>query len=74
VDVLSGGAGADFIYASHGTNEISTGTGRDTVHAHFGRGEIHCGSPAAVVYLSRRSRPRYKLFGCPNISFRTAGY
>ncbi|MEA2385044.1 MAG: hypothetical protein QOH72_5015 [Solirubrobacteraceae bacterium] len=74
VDVLYGGAGADFIYAAHGTNQIFTGTGRDTVHAHFGRGEIHCGSPDAVVYLSRRSRPGYKLFGCPTVSYRTAGY
>jgi hypothetical protein len=73
VDTLSGGAGADFIYASHGTNNISTGPGRDTVHAHFGRGQIQCGSPAAVVYISRRSRPRYKLVGCAHISFRTAG-
>jgi RTX calcium-binding nonapeptide repeat (4 copies) len=74
VDRLYGGQGADFIYASHGTNTIFTGAGRDTVHAHFGRGEIHCGSPDAVVYISRRSRPRYKLFGCPHISFRTLGY
>jgi hypothetical protein len=74
VDRLFGGQGADFIYASHGTNQIFTGAGRDTVHAHFGRGEIHCGSRSAVVYLSRRSRRRYTLFGCPHISFRTAGY
>jgi hypothetical protein len=74
VDGLYGGPGADFIYASHGTNEISTGTGRDTVHAHFGRGEIHCGSPDAVVYISHRSRRRYKLFGCAHVSFRTAGH
>jgi len=73
VDALYGGAGADFIYASHGTNQIFTGTGRDTVHAHFGRGAIHCGSPAAVVYISRRSRPGYTLFGCPNVSYRTDG-
>jgi hypothetical protein len=74
VDVLYGGAGDDFIYAGHGTNHIFTGTGRDTVHAHFGRGDIHCGSSAAVVYLSRRGRPGYKLFGCPTVSYRTAGY
>jgi Ca2+-binding RTX toxin-like protein len=74
VDRLYGGSGADFVYASHGTNEIYTGTGGDTVHAHFGRGEIHCGSPSAVVYLSRRSRPGYKLFGCAHVSFRTSGH
>jgi hypothetical protein len=73
VDHLYGGPGADFIYAGHGANSIYTGGGRDTVHAHFGRGEIHCGSPGTVVYLSHRSRPRYKLFGCPHVSYRTAG-
>jgi hypothetical protein len=73
VDQLFGGPGADFIYASHGLNQIDTGTGRDTVHAHFGHGQIRCGSPDAVVYLSRRSSRQYKLVGCAHVSFRTAG-
>jgi len=38
VDRMSGGAGKDFIYASHGRNVITTGGGLDQVHAHFGRG------------------------------------
>ena len=74
VDRLYGGPGKDFIYASHGTNSIFTGRGRDRVHAHFGRGEIHCGSGRAIVYLSHRSRPRYRLFGCARISYRTVGH
>jgi hypothetical protein len=73
VDHLTGGAGDDFIYASHGQNSIDTGTGHDTVHAHFGRGEIRCGSPDAVVFLSHRSRPGYRLVGCAHVSFRLAG-
>jgi Ca2+-binding RTX toxin-like protein len=73
-DRLTGGAGRDFIYASHGTNIIDTGAGRDVVHAHFGHGEIHCGSNLATVFLSRVSRKRYKLSGCSHISYKTLGY
>ena len=74
VDHLFAGAGNDFIYASHGTNYISTAAGRDVVHAHFGRGEIHCGSAQDIVFLSHASRPHYKLFGCRHVSFATLGY
>jgi Ca2+-binding RTX toxin-like protein len=74
VDRIDGGAGNDFIYASHGQNIIFTGGGSDTVHAHFGRGEIHCGSPQTIVFLSHRSRPHYRLFGCRRISYKTLGY
>ena len=72
VDHLYGGPGDDFIYASHGFNDIQTGGGRDVVHAHFGRGgEIHCDSPGVLVYLSHRSRPNYRLYGCKRISYAT---
>jgi Ca2+-binding RTX toxin-like protein len=74
VDRLFAGNGNDFIYASHGSNYISTGAGRDQVHAHFGHGEIHCGSAQDVVFLSHISQPRYKLFGCKHVSFATLGY
>ncbi len=74
VDILDGGPGNDFIYASHGTNRISTGGGADVVHAHFGRGTIHCGSSATVVYLSHHSRHYYHLSGCRHVSYKTLGY
>jgi hypothetical protein len=74
VDHLDGGAGDDFIYASHGLNYIDTGAGSDTVHAHFGRGEIRCGSARTIVFISHRSRPGYRLVGCRRISYRTLGY
>jgi Ca2+-binding RTX toxin-like protein len=73
-DRIYGGRGNDFIYASHGRNIIDTGSGRDVVHAHFGRGEIHCRSAQATVYLSHRSRGRYRLFSCRNLSYRTLGH
>src|SRR5947199_7088247 len=40
VDRITAGTGKDFIYASHGTNYISTGGGGDVIHAHYGRGQI----------------------------------
>jgi hypothetical protein len=71
VDRLNGGPGNDHIYASHGINYIHTGGGRDFVHAHFGRGgEIWCDSPNVHVYISHRSRDRYRLFGCHHLDFR----
>jgi hypothetical protein len=73
-DRLTGGPGNDFIYASHGTNIIDTGLGRDVVHAHFGRGKIHCGSAATTLFISRKSRPRYRISGCRRISYKTLGY
>jgi hypothetical protein len=73
-DTIEGGAGKDYIYASHGTNVITTGGGADQIHAHYGRGSITCASPKATVFLSHRSRPHYKLHGCPRISYKTVGH
>jgi Ca2+-binding RTX toxin-like protein len=73
VDTMVGGPGNDIFYASHGVNVIDTGTGKDIVHAHYGRGTIRCRSAADIVYLSHKSRPDYKLSGCRQISYATAG-
>jgi hypothetical protein len=73
-DDMYGGPGKDFIYASHGRNRIWTGGGDDVIHAHFGHGAIHCDGGNPIVYLSRKSRKRYTLFGCKRISYFTLGY
>jgi Ca2+-binding RTX toxin-like protein len=73
-DELYGGPGKDFIYASHGRNDIWTGGGDDVIHAHFGHGTIHCQGAHPIVYLSRKSRARYQLYGCKRISYFTFGY
>ncbi|MEA2272389.1 MAG: hypothetical protein QOI98_1097 [Solirubrobacteraceae bacterium] len=74
VDRLYGAGGRDFIYASHGKSYIWAGAGNDVVHAHFGHGEIHCGSGRDVAFLSHRSRPHWRLYGCERISYFTRGY
>lgn len=74
LDHLYGGGGSDFIYASHGDNVIHTGRGRhDIVHARYGHGEIYCGNRHAIVNLSHRSKPRYRLHGCHHITLEPVG-
>jgi hypothetical protein len=73
-DTIGGGAGKDFVYASHGRNVISSGGGADQIHAHFGRGSITCTSREPTIFLSHRSRKHYKLHGCPHVSFKTVGH
>jgi Ca2+-binding RTX toxin-like protein len=71
-DVITGGPAQDHIYASHGTNTIVTNGGADRVHAHFGRGTITCTTKQPLVYLSHKSKRRYKLHGCTRITFRSS--
>ena len=73
VDRIYGGKGKDFIYASHGTNFIHAGGGADQIHAHFGRGEIWCGGGDVTLFLSHKSRKRYRLHSCERISYATVG-
>jgi hypothetical protein len=74
VDHLYGGAGSDFIYASHGLNMIVAGADNDTIHAHFGRGSIDCGHGRDTLFISHRSKPGYKIRHCERISFKTIGH
>ena len=74
VDHLYGGAGDDFIYASHGRNIISGGLGNDAIHAHFGYGSIDCGGGYDTLFISHRSKPGYRIRHCERISFKTVGY
>ena len=69
-DELHGGSGRDHIYASHGWNRITGGPHRDLIHGHFGKGIIDCGPGRDKVYLSHRSRPKYRLRHCEAIDYR----
>jgi hypothetical protein len=73
-DRLYGGAGRDFIYASHGWNTIDAGGGNDWVKAHFGRGIVDCGRGRDTLYVSRRAQRRFTIRHCERISHRTLGY
>jgi Ca2+-binding RTX toxin-like protein len=73
-DVIFGGAGRDFIYASHGKNTIKAGGGNDWLKAHYGRGSIDCGGGRDVLYVSRKAQKHYKIRGCETISHKTLGY
>jgi Ca2+-binding RTX toxin-like protein len=72
-DVLVGEAGRDYMYASHGYDEILAGPGDDVVHSHFGRGVVDCGSGRDLLYLSHRSRPKYRIRNCERISYHHEG-
>lgn len=73
-DVMLGGAGRDFIYASHGRNTIDAGAGDDWIKAHYGRGSIDCGPGKDLLYISRRAQRHYKIKHCERISHKTLGY
>jgi Ca2+-binding RTX toxin-like protein len=72
-DRIYGGAGRDFIYASHGWNTIDAGGGPDWLKAHFGHGIIDCGGGQDVLYVSRKAQKRYDIRGCETISHKTLG-
>ena len=61
-DVIAGGPGNDWIYSSHGRNNIWAGAGNDHIWGHFGHGTIDCGSGWDVVHTKRHST--YKLRHC----------
>lgn len=73
-DRLYGGAGNDFIYASHGYNRIEAGAGNDYVKAHFGRGIVDCGPGRDVLYVSHKAQRHYKIRGCERISHKSLGF
>jgi len=65
-DHLHGGAGNDWIYASHGFNEIWTGAGDDHLLLVYGHGTVYCNGPGVKTFVMRylpQNRP-WKLVGC----------
>jgi Ca2+-binding RTX toxin-like protein len=66
VDRLYGGAGDDWIYASHGTNYIWTGAGTDHVLLVYGHGIVYCNGPGRKIFVMRKlsSNRHYRMVGC----------
>ncbi len=65
-DFLHGGPGVDWLYASHGYNDIWTGAGNDHVALVYGYGTVHCDGPGLKTMVMRylpQNRP-WHLIGC----------
>ena len=68
-DWLHGGPGPDWIYASHGLNDIWTGAGNDHVALVYGHGTVHCdgsGLKTLVVRYLPENR-HFRLLGCGHV-------
>ncbi|MEH3054620.1 MAG: hypothetical protein PGN13_11550 [Patulibacter minatonensis] len=63
-DVLDGGAGADWIYTSHGTNTVRGGEGNDFIYAYYGHGTIDCGPGRYDRVKIRLGTGQYKVKNC----------
>lgn len=68
-DFLHGGAGDDWLYASHGYNEIWTGAGNDHVALVYGFGAVYCNGPGLKTLVMRYlpANRHYKLVGCNHV-------
>ena len=65
-DYLHGGPGVDWLYASHGFNEIWTGAGNDHVALVYGHGTVYCNGKGTKT-LTMRKLPQnrhWNLVGC----------
>jgi Ca2+-binding RTX toxin-like protein len=66
VDRLYGGAGDDWIYASHGSNDIWTGAGTDHVLLVYGHGVVYCNGSGRKIFVMRKlaANRHFRLVGC----------
>jgi hypothetical protein len=65
-DYIHGGRGDDWIYSSHGFNEIWTGAGDDHLALVYGHGVVFCDGPGVKTFVMRylpQNRP-WTLVGC----------
>jgi hypothetical protein len=65
-DYIHGGAGADWIYSSHGYNEIWTGAGNDHLALVYGHGTVYCDGPGLKTLVMRYlpQNRDWNLVGC----------
>jgi Ca2+-binding RTX toxin-like protein len=71
-DLVFGGGGNDWIYASHGRNTVYAGGGDDKVRVWFGRGFVDCGAGRDILYVSHKQGPHVKRRHCETISHLSA--
>jgi len=67
---LHGGPGPDWIYSSHGFNEIWTGGGDDHLALVYGWGVIHCNGPGLKTLVMRylKRNRHWRLIGCHRVA------
>jgi hypothetical protein len=66
-DVLRGGDGNDFLYPSHGKNNLYGGDGNDRIIAYYGHGLIDCGPGAKDYAQTRWQSNAYRVRNCEHI-------
>jgi len=66
---LHGGPGPDWLYASHGLNDIWTGAGNDHVALVYGHGTVHCDGPGVKTLVVRYlpENRHFRLVGCRHV-------
>ncbi len=69
-DLIDGGNGTDFIYASHGHNRILGGAGNDAISAHYGHGTIDCGPGRDIYHVPKTRKNKYKVKNCEKVERR----
>ena len=70
-DRIYGGAGADFIYGSHGRNVVFGGAGNDAISVHFGRGFVDCGPGRDIYHVAKSRKKGYKFRNCEKVDYRS---
>jgi RTX calcium-binding nonapeptide repeat (4 copies) len=70
-DRIVGGPGQDFIYGSHGHNEIDAGPGNDAISVHYGRGVVDCGPGRDIYHVARSRRRGYRFRNCERVDYRS---
>jgi hypothetical protein len=66
-DVLRGGDGNDFLYPSHGKNNMYGGAGNDRIIAYYGHGLIDCGPGKSDYAQTRWQSSAYRVRNCERV-------
>jgi hypothetical protein len=66
-DVLRGSDGNDFLYPSHGKNNMYGGDGNDRIIAYYGHGLIDCGPGKGDYAQTRWQSSAYRVRNCERI-------
>jgi Ca2+-binding RTX toxin-like protein len=66
-DILRGGDDKDFLYPSHGKNNMYGGAGNDRIIAYYGRGLIDCGPGKNDFAQTRWLSKAYRVRNCERI-------